>query len=125
MRIYSKLPIGEFSALGAGHVLATADTAPGPLALGTKLQLICMFSVWELNQGGTRIGFYFESGFTVQNKNAFLLTFMESKRGQAKSSNLVLRDDQSGLIVIDYEGVGAIAISTKVSKFVREILESQ
>lgn len=84
-----------------------------------------MFEMWEALQNKKPIGFYFQSAFKVENRGGYLLTFMESKRGQAKTSNLVIRNDQDGLIVYDFEGCGSLAISTKVSQFVHNILETQ
>lgn len=125
MRIHHKLPVGQFTEIRGGYVFPTGDIHPGDVELGAKLQLICMFSVWELHQGKEKVGFYFESGFSLSNKSAYLLTFMESKRGKATTSTQVLRDDQSGLLIFDLAGAGSIAISTKVNKYMAEILEAQ
>lgn len=125
MRIYSKLPIGEFAPVGKGHVFATANTKSGTLVLGVQIQIICMFSMWDLQQDGQHVGFYFESGFATVNKGGYLLTFMESKRGRATSARQVIRNDQEGLVVFDFDGAGAIAVSTKVSSLLHDILEAQ
>lgn len=125
MRTYSALEIGEFSAVGNGHVLATRANSPGTIELGAKFQTVMMFEMWEALQNGQLIGFFFHSAYTVENKGGYLITFMESKRGAATTSNLVIRNDQDGLIVFDYEGCGSLAISTKVSAFVHSILDTQ
>lgn len=124
-RIYSKPDVGEFITLGVGHMLPTQNIEPGALHKGGKFQIVSMFEIWEVLQGTNLVGFYFQSAFKTQNKGGYIITHMESKRGMAKSCNLVLRNDSAGLIVYDYEGCGALALSTKVSKFVNDILDMQ
>lgn len=125
MKVRTQLEVGEFSAVGSGHVLATKPVEPGELVLGQKFNIVCMFEVWEVLQHEQLVGFYFQSAFTVVNKSGYLLTCMESKRGRATTSQLVLRNDKEGLIVWAYEGCGALAVSTKVSQFVNDILDTQ
>jgi hypothetical protein len=125
MIVRTPLEKGEFSTVGTGHVLAIAPVVPGTLVLGQKFQIVCMFEVWEVKQNDVLVGFYFQSAFKVENKSGYLLTCMESKRGQARTHTQVLRDDKNGLIVWDFGGCGALAVSTKVSALVNDILETQ
>jgi hypothetical protein len=114
---------GEFYALGTGHVLVTSKQAPGNYELGSQFQLESMFDMWELKRDGQAVGFFLHSGFTVKNACGYLVTYMESKKGKAKTCNLVIR--HSDVMVYDYEGCGALAVSTKVNSKMLSILLEQ
>jgi hypothetical protein len=125
LKIRTALEPGEFSAVMDGHVLATERIEPGTLDVCRKFDVVCMFGIWEVRRDQQLCGFYFHSGFQVENKGGYILTFMESKRGKASAADLVLRNDKDGLIVYSFDGCGAIAISTKVSKFVLGVFDTQ
>lgn len=114
---------GYFYSLSAGHCILFEDSKPGIFELGNKFQLDSMFEMWELLRNSNHVGFYFYSGFTVDNKGGFIITFMEAKRGKAKESVLSIRHPD--IMLFSYPSCGAIAVSTRVSDHMKSILLEQ
>ena len=123
MRSLLHIEPGLFYALGQGHMIADQPLPPGSFELGTKLELNSMFDMWLLNRLGKPVGFYFVSAFKTICKGGFILTFMESKRGKAKTHRLVIR--QPEVMVYDFPGCGALAVATHVGDKVLSILTEQ
>lgn len=114
---------GVFYRLGNGHAIVTEDQEPGTYELGRKFSLICMFDMWELMREGKPVGHFFLSGMKVETKGAYILTYMESKRGKATTSQVVIRCPQ--FILFDLPGCGAMAIGMSFSDRMQKILEGQ
>jgi hypothetical protein len=125
MRTHLNLEAGTFYSIGQGHVFLSLPVSPGEFELGTKFQVPTMFEMWELLREGKPVGFFFQSPFRVENKGSFIITYMQSKRGKADRCHLVVRNDKDGLMVYDYPGCGSLAVSTKVSQSMRDVLEQQ
>jgi len=114
---------GLFFALGSGYALVDEDLPEGEYELGDRVDLMCMFEVFELLREGKKVGHFFTSGFTIENKGGALLTYMVSKKGKATTSETVLRTPT--FVVYSYPNVGAMAISLKVNEHVKSILMEQ
>lgn len=114
---------GVFYRLGLGHAIVNENYGPGNYELGQKFNLICMFEMWELTRDGKTVGHFFLSGMKVESKGSYILTYMESKRGKATSSQLAIRCPN--FVLFDLPGCGAMAISMTVSEHMQQILEGQ
>lgn len=116
---------GMFYSIADGHAIVFENIPAGTEFLrGTEYNLNSMFSMWDLNSiGGDHVGFFFYTAMKVENKSGYLLTFMESKRGKAKDGKLVIR--HPNVMVYDFAGCGALAISTRVSEHMHSILMEQ
>jgi hypothetical protein len=115
---------GEFYSLSDGHAIVF-DKAPAGTVFerGSEYSLNSMFSMWDLTLAGKHAGFFFYTALKVENRSGFLVTFMESKRGKAQEGRLVIRHPE--VMVYDFPGCGAMAISTKVSDHMYSILMEQ
>lgn len=115
---------GEFYALADGYAVVFKDTPAGTVfERGSEYDLNSMLSMWDLNSEGAHVGFFFYTAMKVENRGGYLLTFMESKRGKAKEGKLVIRHPE--VMVYDFPGCGALAITTKVSEQMHSILMEQ
>lgn len=123
MQAHTDIEPGIFYAVGKGHVVTRERVAAGPFSLGTEFKLNTMFQMHELLRDSIPVGFFLYSAFKVVNKGGVLTTFLESKRGKAESSRLVIR--QPELVVYDIPGCGSIAITTLVNDRVQSILAEQ
>jgi hypothetical protein len=114
---------GLFYRLEQGHTIVLAKQEPGEYQLGSKFNIVCMFDMYDLLRDDQKVGYFFLSGMKVQSKGSHIITYMETKRGQADSFNLVIRSDE--FLLFDFPNRGAMAISTKVNQHVQRILEGQ
>lgn len=123
MKSHIEWEAGLFHRLGAGHALVDQDQAPGDYALGQKYNLVCMFEMWDLLRDGQKVGHFFLSGMKVESRGTYIVTFMESKRGRAESSQLLIRHPE--FVLFDFPNCGAMAISNKNGPSIQQILEGQ
>lgn len=130
MRNYIDLDDGVFYSMGDGFVLLTRKVGPCNFVRGAELRLNSMLSMWELHLDTAQeaspkelVGYFFYSAMKTRNGGGFLVTFMESKRGKATECNLMIRVDD--VMVYDFPGCGALAVSTKVNAKMLSILMEQ
>lgn len=116
---------GIFYSLGDGFVVLNRPTGPCTFVRGVEFTLNSMISMWELFVEGEKepVGFFFYTAVTTVNKGGFLLAYREAKRGAAKECQLIIRNDM--LMVYDYPGCGALAITTKVNPTMLSIIQGQ
>jgi len=79
--------------------------------------------MWELKRNKQVVGFFLHSGFTVKNGGGYVVTYLESKRGKAKTGSLTIRHPE--MMVYTFEGCGALAVATKVNPKMLAILLEQ
>ena len=123
MQTHLDLEAGTFYALGQGHIIVTSPVPAGTFELGIKFALNSMFEMWELTRNNVAVGYYFYSGFNVENKGGFIITYLDSKRGKATACTLLIRRPE--FMVYDYPSCGALVISTKVNPRIHSILLEQ
>ncbi len=114
---------GIFYAVDKGHVVTNEQVAAGPFSIGNQYQLNTMFQMYDLLRDGLAVGYYFYSAFKVINKGGVLVTCLESKKGKATESRVVVR--QPELVVYDLPGCGSMAITTKINDGIQSILTEQ
>ncbi len=114
---------GIFYQLDKGHAITSADVGPGPFSLGTEFKLNSMMQMYALMRGEDQVGFWFYSGFKVNNKGGVLVAYLESKRGKGKASRLMLRHED--VLVFEVENCGVMAISPVINPHMNEILQEQ
>ena len=114
---------GIIHSIGLAHLMTFVNTPPSVFTLGARIQATTMLQVTELMADDTHVGFYFYSGFKVNNKGGVLVTYLESRKGKAKDATVVFRHPE--LVVYDVVGWGSIAISTKVNTQIASILDEQ
>lgn len=123
MKSLINLEAGIFYAVDNGHVLTFDPLPAGTLELGQEFELNTMFRMHTLVRGDVHVGFFFYSAFKVVNRGGVLITFMESKKGKATNTRVVLR--HPAVVVYDVRGCGSMAIATKVNPHVQSILAEQ
>jgi hypothetical protein len=123
MRNHNKIEAGVFYPIDDGHVLAVKDLPPGELERGEKFETNSMLSMWDLVRGGESVGWFFYSAFKVECKGGYLVTFMESRRGKAEESKLIVRRPE--FVMFDVPRCGTLAVSMKVSPAMENILMEQ
>jgi hypothetical protein len=114
---------GIFCPVGGGHILAESTLPPDSYQIGAKIQAVTMLEIFELEHNTQKVGFFLYSAFKVVNKGGVLLTYLESKKGKAGQSLVVLRHPL--LVVYDIPGCGSMAVSTKVNDRISSILNEQ
>jgi hypothetical protein len=123
LRTHLKLTKGLFYSLGSGHAVVASDMGPGTFEVGAELQLHSMMQMFELNRDGARVGFWFYSGFTVENKGGFLVSYLASKKGKAKSAKVILRHPE--VMVFDVPGCGVMAVTPDINPRLADIIQGQ
>jgi len=118
-----------FHELGAGHVLLVAPIpAKHVIVLRDQIPLACMFELRRIVatdgvNSTVNIGYYFSSQFKTVNNGGHLVTFMETKRGQAEHSDIMIKTED--LVIIHYPNRGTIAISPTIDEHTRLIFDEQ
>lgn len=114
---------GLFYHLGEGYAITFDTLPPSNYTLGQEYNLNSMLSMYDLILDGNHVGFYFYSGFKIQNKGGFIVAYTESKRGKAKDGSLIIRHPE--VMVYDFPNCGAMAVSTKINEAVMSIFMEQ
>jgi hypothetical protein len=123
MRNLNTIAEGIFYPIADGHVLTTQSIPPGELTTGTRYATNSMIEMWDLLRDGVSVGWYFYSAFKVIAKGGYLVTFMESKKGQASEGNIVIRRPE--FVVFDIPACGSTVVSMTVSSEMEAILMEQ
>ena len=123
MKTLVPLQEGTFFSLAHGYALFCQDVPACELELGSKYNMSTMLSVWDLLLDKQHVGFFFHSPFHTTCKGGFLCAYLEGKRGKATESKLMLRHDS--VMVFDLPSCGAIAVSTKLSPEMANIIQEQ
>lgn len=114
---------GIFCAVDEGYMLATVDLKAGTvLTEFNKLAVGGMFAIYVCFIDSVRVGFYFTTPFTCENRGGYLVTYM-AQRKQASEVETMIRTDE--LVVYDYPNCGTLAISPSMSDDLVTIFEEQ
>lgn len=114
---------GTFFSIEKGYILFFNDCPPCEVSIGAPYNAGASLDVNEVIKDGKHIGFFLYSPLKVTNTGVSLTAFAESKRGKAKTSKLMIRHEN--IMVYDMPGCGGLAISTKISDELKEILQEQ
>jgi hypothetical protein len=123
MKSLIRFESGTFYQLGDGYAIVFETIEPAVFTIAAEYPLNSMLTMWDLVKDGRNVGFFFYTAMKVENKGGVLVTFMESKRGLATEGGLVIRNPE--VMVYDFPGCGAMAVSTKVNDQMLSILLEQ
>jgi hypothetical protein len=118
-----------FYELGGGHVLLTAKVPDRHVVLvREQIPLDCMFELRRIQatdgvDSVVNIGYYFSSQFKVINNGGHIVTFLETKRGTAEKSEILIKSED--LVVIHFPNRGTMVISPALDDHTRLIFEEQ
>lgn len=96
---------------------------------GAKLPISCLFDIYPIHvveptqSKGTKVGYYFCSQFQVENKGAFLVTYLNKGRGKATEVETLVRTDD--LIIYNVPNKGTIAVTPDTSPALQVIIAEQ
>lgn len=108
-----------------GHALFKEPVEPGPLQVGPKVPLACMFTAHWLMRGTKQLGFAFSSHYPVINEGGYLLT-QSSKASiadpTARAEALVKTED---LVIFNFPNRGTLIVSPVIDSRIEAIFEHQ
>lgn len=114
---------GVFYDFFSGYAILDRDMPPCELALGRAWETTGMFQMCELMNDDIRVGFLFSSAFNTENHGSYIITYLDSRRGMAETSALLMR--ASNFVLFDFPECGSLAVSTRASPRVQSILDEQ
>jgi hypothetical protein len=114
---------GTFYDIGSGFMLPIQEVPfHSKLEIQSKLSVSCMFDIFFVSCGGTRVGFFFVTRFEVQNEGGYLITYLQNK-GKATEVEVLIKTED--LVVYNYPNRGTLAISPLVNPIIETIFEEQ
>ncbi len=114
---------GIFYEVSGTYLLPTVEIKAGTIVeVGQRLPTNCMFDISFALIKGQRVGFLFQSRFTVENGGAYLITYLHNK-GQADDYEVCVKDE--ALVVYHFANKGTLAIAPKVNSEIETILQEQ
>jgi hypothetical protein len=132
MILDKRIPPGEFIEVGKGFVLTrTLIRENTPLSIGDEISNeLSLLRVFWLCVGKEPIGYYFEAPHpcSVRNSGNYLLSYIESRRGRASTSETIVKvkvKDKGELVVFNFGGCGALACAQPSDSETQTIFEEQ
>ena len=139
MILDKRLHPGEFIEVGKGYVLTRSlireNTA---LSIGDEISNeLALLRVFWLCVGTEPVGYYFEAPHPclVRNAGNYLLSYIESRRGRASTSETIVKvkvkdkvkgeQDKGELVVFNFGGCGALACAQPSDAETQTIFEEQ
>jgi hypothetical protein len=134
MIIDKRLHPGTFIEVGNGYVLTrnlireNTSLTIGELITSNELSLLRVF--W-LELENERVGYYFEAPHpcSVRNCGNYLLSYIESRRGRASTSETIVKvkaaDGTGELVVFNFGGCGALACAQPRDSETQTIFEER
>jgi hypothetical protein len=114
---------GIFYELSGAYFLPIVELRAGTqIQVGQRLPASCMFDISFAVVNGQRVGFLFQSSFTVENGGAYLMTSLQNK-GPADAYETIIKDEN--LVVYHFPNKGTLAIAPKVNPEIETILQEQ
>jgi hypothetical protein len=113
-----------YEANGGFSLFTQPIKANTEIQIGPKIPLACMFTASWLLVGDERVGYFFQSEFQTINQGGYVVTFLESKRGNATAVEVVLKIEKV-LVVYNYPGKGSLIVSPKASEALNLIFSEQ
>lgn len=123
---------GEFIEVGKGYVLTRSLIRENTtLSIGDEISNeLSLLRVFWLCVGTDPIGYYFEAPnhCAVRNSGNYLLSYIESRRGRASTSETIVKvkvKDKGELVVFNFGGCGALACAQPSDSETQTIFEEQ
>lgn len=128
MILEQRIPKDTFIEVGTGYVL-TRDIVRErvQLSIGDEISNdLSLLRVFWLNHENEPVGYYFEAPHPciVRNAGKYLLSYIESRRGRAATSETILKVKDE-LVVFNFGGCGAIACAQPSDKETETIFKEQ
>lgn len=122
-RVPIDIKAGHFYSFHPMYVLMVNDVKAKTKISYNKHNVNCMFNIHDiLDKDKNRIGYAFSSAFDILNTGTYIITKMHRHR-DINNYTVLIRTKE--VILFNYPNVGALAISTKVSPFIKNIIEEQ
>jgi hypothetical protein len=119
---------GTFIEVGNGYVLTRSlIREKTELAIGDEISNeLSLLRVFWLNVGNEPVGYYFEAPHPccVRNSGNYLLSYIESRRGRASTSETIVKV-KGELVVFNFGGCGALACAQPCDAETQTIFEEQ
>lgn len=123
---------GKFIEVGKGFVLTRSLIRENTsLSIGDEISNeLSLLRVFWLCAGDEPIGYYFEAPHPclVRNSGNYLLSYIESRRGRASTSETIVKvkvKDKGELVVFNFGGCGALACAQPSDSETQTIFEEQ
>lgn len=128
MILEQRIPKDTFIEVGTGYVLARESIKERvQLSIGDEISNdLALLRVFWLNQGDNPVGYYFEAPHpcVVRNAGKYLLSYIESRRGRASTSETIVKV-KGELVVFNFGGCGALACAQPCDAETKTIFEEQ
>lgn len=128
MILEKRIPADTFTEVGNGYVLSrTTIREKTSLTIGDEISNeISLLRVFWLNEGTEPVGYYFEAPHpcSVRNAGNYLLSYIESRRGRASTSETIVKV-KGELVVFNFGGCGALACAQPCDAETQTIFEEQ
>ncbi len=128
MILDKRLQPGTFIEVGNGFVLARDPIRENtPLEIGDEISNeLSLLRVFWLCVGNEPVGYYFEAPHPclVRNSGNYLLSYIESRRGRAATSETIVKV-KGELVVFNFGGCGALACAQPSDSETKTIFEEQ
>ncbi len=133
MILDKRLHPGAFIEVGKGFVLTRSLIRENtPLSIGDEISNeLSLLRVFWLCVGTEPVGYYFEAPkpCSVRNAGNYLLSYIESRRGRASTSETIVKvkaaDGTGELVVFNFGGCGALACAQPRDSETQTIFEEQ
>ncbi len=128
MILDKRIQPGTFIEVGNGFVLARDPIRENtPLEIGDEISNeFSLLRVFWLCVGNEPVGYYFEAPHPclVRNSGNYLLSYIESRRGRAATSETIVKV-KGELVVFNFGGCGALACAQPSDAETKTIFEEQ
>lgn len=137
MIIEHRIPKDTFIEIGTGYVLTREPINENVhLSIGDEISNdLSLLRVFWLNCNDKPVGYYFEAPYpcVVRNSGKYLLSYIESRRGRASTSETIVKvkvkdkddKDKGELVVFNFGGCGALACAQPCDAETQTIFEEQ
>jgi hypothetical protein len=128
MILDKRIPPGVFLEADNGFVLSRSFIRENtPLLIGEEISNeLSLLRVFWLCVGKEPVGYYFEAPHPcmVRNSGNYLLSYIESRRGRAATSETIVKV-KGELVVFNFGGCGALACAQPCDAETQTIFEEQ
>jgi hypothetical protein len=128
MILEKRIPPDTFVEVGNGYVLSRSTIREKTsLTIGDEISNeLALLRVFWLCEGTEPVGYYFEAPHpcAVRNSGNYLLSYIESRRGRASTSETIVKV-KGELVVFNFGGCGALACAQPCDAETQTIFEEQ
>ena len=114
-----------FHEIAGGHVLLVQSVPDQQVVVvRDQIPIACMFEIHRLmatdGTTTTSVGYLFSSQFKTVNNGGHIVTFLESKRGLAEKSEILIKSED--LVLIHFPNRGTMAISPTIDDYTLSLI---